>query len=259
LAHVITFPTFASWGTDWWKPVLFLVVAGHLTNGCISLYLHRHQTHRSVELHPVATVPMRVWLWLSTAIKTREWVACHRKHHAFADREGDPHSPLREGLLSVVLMGYFYYRRTVRDPEVVKKYGEGTPNDWFERHLVGRLQWVGMLTMLALNIYLFGPVSGGLVWIGQLLWVPLWAAGIVNGVGHAAGYRNFDIKGASRNILPLAIWLGGEELHNNHHADPSSAKFKARWFEFDVGWAYIRLLSLAGLAQVLRPGRLSSQ
>jgi len=241
------------WGSEWWKPLLFLIVAGHLTNACISLYLHRCQTHGSVALHPAAALGMRAWLWLSTAIKTREWVACHRKHHAFADRQGDPHSPLRLGLPNVILKGYLYYRSAVREPGVVEKYGTGAPTDWFERLLVHRLPWLGLGAMLALDVYLFGHVSGSLVWLGQLLWVPLWAAGIVNGVGHAAGYRNFDIKGTSRNIVPLAIWLGGEELHNNHHADPASARFKARWFEFDVGWAYLRLLSAFGLARIHRP------
>mgnify|MGYP001350331587 CR=1 FL=1 len=238
------------WGTDWWKPVLFLIIAGHVTNACISLFLHRDQTHHSVKLHPAAAMAMRIWLWFSTAIKTKEWVACHRKHHAFADRQGDPHSPLLEGLANVIVKGYFYYRRAVSEPATLEKYGQGTPDDWLERHLVERRSWLGMSGMLAVDVYLFGIVAGALVWAGQMLWVPLWAAGIVNGVGHAAGYRNFAIKGHSRNIFPLAIWLGGEELHNNHHADPHSAKFKARWFEFDVGWAYIRLLSYMGLAQL---------
>lgn len=248
------FLRFGIWGSEWWKPLVFLVVAGHLTNACISLYLHRCQTHGSVRLHPAAALLMRIWLWLSTAIKTREWVACHRKHHAFADRAGDPHSPLREGLHNVILKGYFYYRKAVKDPDVVEKYGAGTPDDWFERHLVGRLQCLGLACMLGLDVVLLGALGGSLAWLGQLLWVPFWAAGVVNGVGHARGYRNFDIKGASRNIVPLAIWLGGEELHNNHHADPASARFKARWFEFDIGWAYLRLLSLFRLATVLRPG-----
>lgn len=253
LSH-IGFPTFGSWGANWWQPVAYLFVAGHLTNVCISLFLHREQTHRSVKLHTATALAMRLWLWLSTAIKTKEWVACHRKHHAFADREGDPHSPLLRGVHNVVLKGYFYYREAVREPGVLEKYGQGTPNDWIERQLVERFQWLGVLTMLTLDVYLFGFISGALVWAGQMLWVPLWAAGVVNGLGHALGYRNFDIKGESRNILPLAIWLGGEELHNNHHADPSSAKFKARWFEFDAGWAYLRLLSFAGLARIRRAG-----
>jgi stearoyl-CoA desaturase (Delta-9 desaturase) len=242
--------SFASWGTDWWKPVLFVVVVGHLTNACISLFLHRAQTHHSVRLHPAAAVPMRLWLWLSTGIKTKEWVACHRKHHAFADREGDPHSPLREGLHNIVLKGYFYYRDATRQRGVLEKYGRGTPNDWLERHVVGRRSWLGIILMLLIDVYLFGFGIGALVWAAQILWTPFWAAGIVNGVGHSSGYRNFNIKGASHNILPIAIWLGGEELHNNHHNDPRSAKFKARWFEFDIGWAYLRLLSVFGLARI---------
>jgi len=238
------------WTTAWWQPVLFLVIAGHLTNACVSLFLHRSQTHNSVKIHRLAALPMRLWLWLSTAINTKEWVACHRKHHAFADRQGDPHSPFIEGLYNVVFKGYFYYRKAVLEPGILEKYGEGTPTDWIERHLVDRRNWLGVLTMLTLDVFLFGLVAGPLVWVGQMVWIPFWAAGIVNGVGHHGGYRNFDIKGFSRNTLPISIWLGGEELHNNHHAAPHSAKFAARWFEFDIGWAYLRLLSLLGLARV---------
>ena len=238
------------WGTDWWKPVLFLVVVGHLTNSSISLFLHREQTHHSITLHPLVSRPMRLWLWLTTAIKTKEWVACHRQHHAFADRRGDPHSPNIEGLGNIVFGGYFYYRKAVRKPGILDKYGQGTPTDWIERQLVDRMGWLGQLTMFTVDVYLFGLFFGALVWAGQMLWVPLWAAGIVNGLGHGAGYRNFDIKGQSRNIVPVAIWLGGEELHNNHHADPHSAKFKARWFELDIGWVYIRGLALLKLAQI---------
>ena len=253
MPNLITAPGFGALGNQWWEPLLFLVVAGHITNACISLYLHRCQTHGSIALHGLVASAMRVWLWLSTAIKTREWVACHRKHHAFADRPGDPHSPVRDGLFNVLLKGYFYYRRAVREPGMLEKYGTGTPSDWFERQLNGRFQWLGLSMMLALDTYLFGVVPGALVWLGQLLWVPFWAAGVVNGLGHAVGYRNFTIKGASRNIFPLAIWLGGEELHNNHHADPASAQFQARWFEFDIGWAYLRLLRRLGLVRILRP------
>ncbi|MFN8573592.1 MAG: fatty acid desaturase [Gemmatimonadaceae bacterium] len=193
---------------------------------------------------------MRLWLWLTTAIITKEWVACHRKHHAFADREGDPHSPLVEGLRNIVLKGAFYYRRAVRQPGVLEKYGRGTPNDLLERLLLSRFNWLGIVIMLVADVYLFGFFVGGLVWAVQMAWIPFWAAGIINGVGHAWGYRNHEVKDESRNIVPLAIWLGGEELHNNHHADPHSAKFQHRWFEFDIGWIYIRLLSLFGLAKV---------
>jgi stearoyl-CoA desaturase (delta-9 desaturase) len=243
-------PHFASWASQWWKPLLFIVVAGHLTNVCVTLFLHRAQTHRGVTFSKIVEVPMRFWLWLSTSIVTKEWVAVHRKHHAFADRDGDPHSPVLEGLRNIILKGAMYYRNTVRIPEVLEKYGKGTVSDWLERVLLSRLPWLGIVCMLAIDIYLFGFYIGPLVWAAQMLWIPFWAAGIINGVGHAVGYRNYDVKDESRNILPIAIWLGGEELHNNHHADPHSAKFKAKWYEFDIGWLYIRMMQLVGLAKV---------
>jgi len=165
-------PDFGSWATAWWKPILFVIVAGHLTNVSVTLFLHRAQTHRGVKLHYLAALPMRIWLWLSTAIVTKEWVACHRKHHAFADREGDPHSPLMEGLRNIILKGAFYYRKTVRQPGVLDKYGKGTPNDWLERHLLSPLNWVGILVMLAVDAYLFGFFVGPLVWGVQMIWIP---------------------------------------------------------------------------------------
>lgn len=252
-------PEFGGWGTTWWKPVLFIIIAGHLTNVCVTLFLHRSQTHRAVKLHALATIPMRLWLWLTTAIVTKEWVACHRKHHAFADREGDPHSPLLEGLRNIVLKGAFYYRRAVKQPGILEKYGRGTPNDWLEKGLA-RANWLGVVLMLAVDVYLFGLFVGAVVWGVQMIWIPFWAAGVINGFGHAIGYRNFDVKDESRNISPIAVWLGGEELHNNHHADPRSARFAARWFEFDIGWVYIRVLAALGLAEVVhaRPHRAQS-
>jgi len=171
-------PDFGSWASAWWKPILFVIIAGHLTNVSVTLFLHRAQTHRGVKLHYLAELPMRLWLWLSTAIVTKEWVACHRKHHAFADREGDPHSPLMEGLRNIVLKGAFYYRKTVRQPGVLDKYGKGTPNDWIERHLLSPLNWVGILVMLVVDIYLFGFFVGPIVWGVQMIWIPLWAAGV---------------------------------------------------------------------------------
>jgi stearoyl-CoA desaturase (delta-9 desaturase) len=203
-----------------------------------------------VTFSKLVEVPMRFWLWLSTSIVTKEWVAVHRKHHAFADRDGDPHSPVLEGLRNIILKGAFYYRNTVKIPEILEKYGKGTPSDWLERVVLSRRPWIGIIVMLGIDIYLFGFYAGPLVWAAQMLWIPFWAAGIINGVGHALGYRNYDVKDESRNILPIAIWLGGEELHNNHHADPHSAKFKAKWYEFDIGWAYIRVMQLFGLAKV---------
>ena len=243
-------PGFGELAARWWMPIVFVIVAGHITNVCVTLFLHRAQTHRGVRLHYIAALPMRLWLWLTTAIVTKEWVACHRKHHAFADREGDPHSPLLEGLRNILLKGAFYYRKAVRQPGMLEKYGKGTPNDWLERHVLSRLNWLGILVMLAIDIYLFGFFVGPLVWGIQMLWIPFWAAGVVNGIGHALGYRNFQVKDESRNITPIAIWLGGEELHNNHHADPKSARFAAKWFEFDIGWIYIRLLQFVHLAKV---------
>lgn len=243
-------PGFAALASHWWKPVLFIVIAGHITNACVTLFLHRSQTHRGVTFSKIAEIPMRIWLWLSTSIVTKEWVACHRKHHAFADREGDPHSPLLEGLRNIILKGAFYYRKAVRQPGILEKYGKGTPNDWLERYVLSRLPWLGIMLMLGIDIYLFGFYVGPLVWGVQMLWIPFWAAGIINGVGHALGYRNFNVKDESRNISPIAIWLAGEELHNNHHADPHSAKFTAKWYEFDIGWLYIRVLQALGLAKV---------
>jgi stearoyl-CoA desaturase (Delta-9 desaturase) len=243
-------PEFGSWASAWWKPVLFIVIAGHITNVCVTLFLHRAQTHRAVRIHTLLAIPMRLWLWLTTAIVTKEWVACHRKHHAFADREGDPHSPVVEGLRNIILKGAFYYRRAVRQPGMLEKYGKGTPTDALERFLLTPLNWLGIVVMLAADLWLFGFFVGVIVWTVQMLWIPFWAAGIINGVGHALGYRNYEVKDESRNITPVAIWLGGEELHNNHHADPHSARFSQRWFEFDVGWLYLRMLSLVGLVRI---------
>lgn len=236
--------------THWWIPIVFVVIMGHITNVCVTLFLHRSQTHRSVNFHAIASIPMRIWLWLTTSIVTKEWVAVHRKHHAFADREGDPHSPLLEGLRNILIKGAFYYRKAIGQPGMLEKYGKGTPNDWLERHLLTRRNTLGIVVLLGIDLYLFGLMIGALVWGVQMIWIPFWAAGVINGVGHAIGYRNFDVKDESRNISPLAIWLGGEELHNNHHADPHSAKFKAKWYEFDVGWFYIRVLALVRLAKV---------
>jgi len=243
-------PDFGSWAADWWKPILFIVIAGHLTNVCVTLFLHRAQTHRSVKLHYLAALPMRLWLWLSTAIVTKEWVACHRKHHAFADREGDPHSPLMEGLRNIVLKGAFYYRKAVRQPGVLEKYGKGTPNDWLERYVLSRLNWVGILLMLLADVYLFGFFVGPLVWGIQMIWIPFWAAGVVNGLGHFWGYRNFNSSDASTNLIPWGIIIGGEELHNNHHTYPTSAKFSVKKYEFDIGWVYISLMQKIGWAKV---------
>src|SRR5262245_3343192 len=198
-------PQFGQLASEWWMPVLFVVIAGHITNVCVTLFLHRAQTHRSVKLHALAALPMRLWLWLTTAIVTKEWVACHRKHHAFADREGDPHSPLLEGLRNIVLKGAFYYRRTVRQPGILEKYGRVTANDWLRRNVLWRLNWLGVIVLLLMVVYLFGILVGAVVWGVQMIWIPFWAAGVINGFGHAIGYRNFTLKDESRNIAPIAI------------------------------------------------------
>ncbi len=239
---------------SWWIPVAFFFVSGHLTNLATTIYLHRCMTHASVTLHPLASIPMRFWLWLSTGAVTREWVACHRKHHAYPDREGDPHSPVLAGLGQIVFSGWQYYRRAGRDPEILKKYGKGCPNDWLERWIFSRFSYSGMFLLLVVDVVLFGPWWGLGIWVAQVIWMPF-LGGVVNGIGHAYGYRNYKLKNHSRNFFPFGLLLGGEELHNNHHADPHSARFRRRWFEFDVGWIYIRIMSWFGLAKVLHSGR----
>ncbi len=238
----------------WWSPIVFLAVSGHLTNISTTIYLHRTMTHGGVKLSPLVSIPMRFWLWLSTGIVTREWVACHRKHHAFADREGDPHSPVLLGLSQILLLGWKHYRRGIREPGVLEKYGKGCPNDWLERWVFSRFSYHGVLLMLALDIFLFGLGWGAGVWLLQIFWMPA-LGGLVNGIGHYWGYRNYGVKDESRNFFPFGLLLGGEELHNNHHADPKSARFRRRWFEFDVGWVYLRILSLFRLARVQHAGR----
>jgi stearoyl-CoA desaturase (delta-9 desaturase) len=231
-------------------PILFVVIAGHLTNVCVTLFLHRAQTHRGVRLHYLAALPMRLWLGSLQPLSPRSgWPAIESTTPTPIARATHIVRFL-EGLRNIVFKGAFYYRKAVRQPGMLEKYGKGTPNDWIERHLLSRLNWVGILVMFLIDVYLFGFFVGPIVWGAQMLWIPFWAAGIVNGVGHALGYRNFQVKDESRNITPIAIWLGGEELHNNHHADPKSARFAARWFEFDIGWVYIRLLQFVRLAKV---------
>ena len=243
-------PGYAALVHPWWVPLLWVLAVGHITNICNTLYLHRCVTHGGVRFHPIAEHFMRFWIWLTTAIVTREWVAVHRKHHAYADREGDPHSPEVEGFWAIVLAGVFFYRRASRDEELLEKYGRGCPDDWVERNVYTRLRTAGIFLMLGLDVWLFGVGIGLLVWSAMTIWMPI-MGNIINGIGHAKGYRNFQTKDESHNIYPWGIWILGEELHNNHHADPRSAKFKAQPWEFDVGWIYIRLLRKLGLADVV--------
>ena len=233
----------------WWIPLGWFALSSHLTNVSTTIYLHRCMSHGGVKLSPAVSLPMRFWLWFTTGIHTKEWVACHRKHHAHVDREGDPHSPVLAGLLAILFGGWIYYRRAVRSDETLEKYSKGTPDDWFERQIFTKLRSLGIVLLLAVDCVALGWGWGIGVWIAQMLLMPI-QAGIVNGIGHAWGYRNYEIKDNSRNFLPVGLALVGEELHNNHHADPRSAKFSARPFELDIGWVYIKLLAALGLAKV---------
>jgi stearoyl-CoA desaturase (Delta-9 desaturase) len=251
-------PAFGSLAFSWWVPVVYVIVLGHITNLCVTLYLHRSATHEGVKFHPVVERFMRAWLWLTTGITTVEWVACHRKHHAFSDREGDPHSPVQEGVLEIVFGGVFFYKEAVKDQDMLEKYGRGCPNDWLERHIFTPHTMVGLLAMMALDIFLFGLPIGLVVWSCMAVWIPIFG-NVINGIGHAYGYRNFETKDSSRNILPLGLWIVGEELHNNHHADPKSATFRAKWYEFDIGWVYIKALSWVKLANVIYARQMSAK
>jgi stearoyl-CoA desaturase (delta-9 desaturase) len=232
-----------------WRIVAYTAATTHLTIVAVTVYLHRCQAHRALDLHPAASHAFRFWLWLATGMCTREWVAVHRKHHACCEREGDPHSPHLFGIGKVLLQGTELYRAQARNAALVQRYGHGAPDDWLERHVYGVLPWQGVGLLLVADVALFG-VIGLTVWAVQMLWIPVTAAGIVNGMGHYLGYRSFEGPTAAANIVPWGIVIGGEELHGNHHAFPTSAKLSVRWFEFDVGWAYIRVLAWAGLARV---------
>ncbi len=235
-----------------WKALLvYFLVVTQLTIFTVTLYLHRSQAHRGVDFHPLLAHFFRFWSWLTTAMVTREWVAIHRKHHAKCETAEDPHSPQVFGIERVLWSGVDLYREARRDTASIEKYGRGAPDDWIERHLYARFPEFGPTLMLIVNVALFG-LWGVVLWAGQMIWIPFWAAGVVNGLGHWWGYRNFESNDTSTNLAPWAFWIGGEELHNNHHAFPSSAKFALRRFEFDIGWAAIRLFETLGLAKVLR-------
>lgn len=230
---------------------LYLLVVTQLTIFSVTLYLHRSQAHRGVDFHPVLNHFFRFWVWLTTAMRTREWVAIHRKHHAHCETEDDPHSPQFHGIGTVVLRGVELYRDASRNDQTMEKYGRGCPDDWLERHVYTPHNNIGPTLMLFVNFALFG-VAGIALWAIQMLWIPVWAAGVVNGLGHWWGYRNFETADTATNLSPWGVWIGGEELHNNHHTFPSSAKFALRRWEFDIGWAAIRGLQAVGLARVLR-------
>lgn len=229
--------------------VIATLILVQITIAAVTLYLHRSQTHRALELHPIVSHFFRLWLWLTTGMVTAEWVAIHRKHHAFSDVEGDPHSPIVYGIKKILWQGAEVYRAARKDKEMIAKYGHGTPNDWIERNIYSRFSAKGIFVMLFIDLLLFG-IPGLSIWAIQMIWIPFWAAGVVNGIGHYSGYRNFECKDTSTNVFPFAFWIGGEELHNNHHTFASSAKFSVKWWEFDIGWLYIRILSFLGLAKV---------
>lgn len=223
----------------------------HVTIASVTIFLHRHQAHRALSLHPVVSHFFRLWLWLTTGMVTREWAAIHRKHHAKCEGVDDPHSPQQVGILTVLFGGTWLYRREALNRETIAAYGHGTPDDWIERRLYSSHRFVGIGIMLFVDLLLFG-LAGALIWLVQMVWIPFWAAGVINGVGHYLGYRNFETEDASRNIVPWGIFIGGEELHNNHHAYGVSARLSNKWWEFDIGWLYIRCLEMLGLANVRR-------
>jgi stearoyl-CoA desaturase (Delta-9 desaturase) len=236
-------------GFAWWQVVLYTLATTHITICAVTIYLHRAQAHRALTLHPGVSNFFRFWLWINTGMITREWVAIHRKHHARCEQDGDPHSPQVEGIKKVLLEGSELYRAEAKNMETLDKYGHGTPDDWMERNVYSRYSWQGMGMMLVLNWLLFGAI-GTVVWTVQLLWIPVTAAGIINGLGHWAGYRNFGSKDSSHNLTPWGLIIGGEELHNNHHTYPTSAKFSVKKWEFDLGWMYISALKALRLAEV---------
>jgi stearoyl-CoA desaturase (delta-9 desaturase) len=232
-----------------WQILLFTLVMTHITIIGVTVYLHRCQAHRALELHPVVSHFFRFWLWMTTGMLTGQWAAIHRKHHAKCETEEDPHSPQTRGIWKVMLQGAELYRAEAKNEETMRKFSHGTPNDWMERNVYTRYPILGISIMMVVDVALFGIV-GLSVWAVQMIWIPFWAAGVVNGLAHWWGYRNFNSSDASTNIFPLGILIGGEELHNNHHTYATSAKLSNKWYEFDIGWMYIRIMSAFKLAKV---------
>ena len=244
------------WNLSWWQVVLYTLVTTHLTIASVTIFLHRNQAHRALDLHAIPAHFFRFWLWIGTGMVTKEWVAIHRKHHAKCETADDPHSPQTRGIETVFWQGSELYRAEAKNRETVAKFGHGTPDDWIERNLYTRYSMLGVALMLILNVALFGAI-GLAVWAVQMVWIPVSAAGIINGIGHYWGYRNFEAPDASTNISPWGILIGGEELHNNHHTYPTSARFSVKPYEFDIGWVYISLMRRIGWATVKKvPPRL---
>ncbi|WP_284617480.1 DesA family fatty acid desaturase [Aquabacterium humicola] len=233
----------------WWQILLFTLVTTHITISAVTIFLHRAQSHRALELGPIPSHFFRFWLWIGTGMVTKEFVAIHRKHHAKCETIEDPHSPQTRGLKALLLTGVELYRAESKNAETMVKFGHGTPDDWLERNVYSRFTWQGVGLMLILDVALFGAI-GLTVWAIQMAWIPVWATGVINGIGHYWGYRNFEVADASTNVSPWGILIGGEELHNNHHTYPTSAKFSVKPFEFDIAWGYIRALEMLGWAKV---------
>ena len=234
---------------SWWQILVFTLVATHITIAAVTIFLHRCQAHRALDLHPIVSHFFRLWLWLTTGMVTKEWAAIHRKHHAKCETVDDPHSPQVLGINTVLSRGAELYKMEAANQETLDKFGHGTPDDWVEHNVYSKFSWQGVAIMLIVDVFLFGAV-GLTVWAVQMLWIPITAAGVINGIGHYWGYRNFDCEDASRNIVPWGILIGGEELHNNHHTFATSAKLSNKWYEFDIGWMYIQIMSAVGLATV---------
>ncbi|MAF01668.1 fatty acid desaturase [Herbaspirillum huttiense] len=232
-----------------WQIVIYTLVMTHITIVGVTLYLHRCQAHRALELHAIPSHFFRLWLWMTTGMVTKEWAAIHRKHHAKCETEEDPHSPQTRGINKVMWQGAELYRSESKNAETMEKFGHGTPDDWIEHNIYSKYGWQGVGIMLIIDVLLFGAI-GLTVWAVQMAWIPFWAAGVVNGLGHFWGYRNYDCNDAATNLFPIGIIIGGEEMHNNHHTFGTSAKFSAKWYEFDIGWMYIRILETFGLAKV---------
>ncbi len=233
----------------WWGYIVVALALTHITIAGVTIFLHRHQAHRALDLHPIPSHFFRFWLWLTTGMVTKEWAAIHRKHHAKCETAEDPHSPQVKGIRKVMWQGAELYRLESHNLETMEKYGHGTPDDWIERNVyTKRSQW-GIVLMMMIDLLLFGPI-GLTIWAVQMIWIPFFAAGVINGIGHYWGYRNFQSEDASTNIVPWGILIGGEELHNNHHAYGTSARLSSKWYEFDIGWLYIRSMEIVGLAKV---------
>ena len=231
--------------------LIYTLIVTHITIVCVTLYLHRGQAHRGIVFHPILEHFMRFWLWLTTGMTTKQWVAIHRKHHQMTDRPGDPHSPHVFGINKVMWSGWYLYNQAAKDADFVISYGKGTPKDWIERKLYTPYHRLGIILMLVIDLALFG-FWGLPVWGVQMIWIPFWAAGTINGLGHWWGYRNGKTNDHSTNIFPWGILVGGEELHNNHHLDPANPKLSRQWWEFDIGWMWFKLFKLFGLASIRR-------